>query len=66
MFLLIFQGSGKTYSMSGTAANPGINYQALAQLFSQVQQKNADSQSLEDDDQKSQTTVQMSVSHQFP
>ncbi|NWS60673.1 KIFC3 protein, partial [Chunga burmeisteri] len=35
-------GAGKTYTMEGTAANPGINQRALQLLFSEVQSKAAD------------------------
>ncbi|XP_075366357.1 kinesin-like protein KIFC3 isoform X2 [Mycteria americana] len=35
-------GAGKTYTMEGTAANPGINQRALQLLFSEVQGKVAD------------------------
>uniref|UniRef100_A0A8D2QHG5 Kinesin family member C3 n=1 Tax=Zonotrichia albicollis TaxID=44394 RepID=A0A8D2QHG5_ZONAL len=35
-------GAGKTYTMEGTAANPGINQRALQLLFSEVRGKAAD------------------------
>ncbi|XP_071670391.1 kinesin-like protein KIFC3 isoform X2 [Patagioenas fasciata] len=35
-------GAGKTYTMEGTAANPGINQRALQLLFSEVRSKAAD------------------------
>ncbi|KFZ64340.1 Kinesin-like KIFC3, partial [Podiceps cristatus] len=35
-------GAGKTYTMEGTAANPGINQRALQLLFSEVRAKAAD------------------------
>ncbi|KFR17070.1 Kinesin-like KIFC3, partial [Opisthocomus hoazin] len=35
-------GAGKTYTMEGTAANPGINQRALQLLFSEVGDKAAD------------------------
>ncbi|XP_064016619.1 kinesin-like protein KIFC3 isoform X4 [Pogoniulus pusillus] len=35
-------GAGKTYTMEGTAANPGINQRALQLLFSEVRGKEAD------------------------
>ncbi|KAM6064355.1 kinesin-like protein KIFC3 isoform 6-T6 [Theristicus caerulescens] len=35
-------GAGKTYTMEGTAANPGINQRALQLLFSEVRSKEAD------------------------
>ncbi|XP_047290041.1 kinesin-like protein KIFC3 isoform X13 [Homo sapiens] len=35
-------GAGKTYTMEGTAENPGINQRALQLLFSEVQEKASD------------------------
>ncbi|KGL79158.1 Kinesin-like KIFC3, partial [Tinamus guttatus] len=35
-------GAGKTYTMEGTAANPGINQRALQLLFAEVRSKAAD------------------------
>ncbi|XP_046755528.1 kinesin-like protein KIFC3 isoform X2 [Gallus gallus] len=35
-------GAGKTYTMEGTSANPGINQRALQLLFSEVRSKAAD------------------------
>ncbi|NXK53613.1 KIFC3 protein, partial [Chauna torquata] len=35
-------GAGKTYTMEGTSANPGINQRALQLLFSEVHSKAAD------------------------